>query len=315
MKKLVLLTSLMLIVANAMAYQPMVVEGYSWNVVSSSLQMFPDTKKYSTQKQLIEGDSVVDGIVYKKLWLYSDANSDKRSLIVLVREDIEEQKVFAYDKGVEVLLYDLGVEIGDTIKVLDDLSNLAYSSNSIGIKENLTIVVENIDFIEDPIYGTLKVVTYYNAEPIFNGFKCTVYERYGMTTGWLFNYCKASVGGATQRVICAFDENDELVLKRKYTIAGYGDVEDCYVKTEISTNAETPQKEENIYYNPKEKTLHFDIENAETITIYDTMGKMVINSTITSEIKQFPIDLNRGIYIVHFSINNQQAIHTKIVVK
>ena len=65
MKKLVLLTSLMLIVANAMAYQPMVVEGYSWNVVSSSLQMFPDTKKYNTQKQLIEGDSVVDGIVYK----------------------------------------------------------------------------------------------------------------------------------------------------------------------------------------------------------------------------------------------------------
>ena len=56
-----------------------------------------------------------------------------------------------------------------------------------------------------------------------------------MTTGWLFNYCKASVGGATQRVICAFDENDKLVLKREYTITGYGEVKDCYIKEEIGT--------------------------------------------------------------------------------
>ena len=305
----------MFIVINAMAYQAMVVEGYSWNVVSAAYILPTDLKKYSTAKQKIEGDSIVDGIVYKKFWLYSDANSDKRSLIALVREDIEEQKVFAYDNGVEVLLYDLGVEVGDTIKVLDDLSNLAYSSNSAGIKENLTIVVENIDFIEDPIYGTLKVVTYYNAEPIFNGFKCTVYERYGMTTGWLFNYCKASVGGATQRVICAFDENDELVLKREYTITGYGNVEDCYIKEEIGTNIETLQKEESIYYNSQEKTLYFDTENAEIITIYDAMGKMVTNRAITSGIKQFPIDLNSGIYIIHFSINNQKVVHTKIMVR
>ena len=296
-------------------YAPMVVEGYSWNIITSSLLMFPDTKMYSTQKQKIEGDSIIDGIVYKKLWLYSDANSDKRSLITLVREDIEEQKVFVYDKGVEVLLYDLGVEVGDTIKVLGDLSNLAYSSNSINIKENLVIVVDKIDFIEDPIYGKLKVVSYYNADPNFNEFKCTVYERYGMTTGWLYNICMAYVGGASHRVICAFDENDELVLKREYTITGYGEVKDCYIKEEIGTNIETAQKEENIYYNSQEKTLYFDIKNAETITIHDAMGKMIINRTITSGIKQLPLNLNSGVYIIHFSSNNQQTIHTKIMVK
>ena len=160
MKRLFLFGCLMLMAINAMAYQAMVVEGYSWNVVSSSLKMFPDTKKYSTQKQLIEGDSVVDGIVYKKLWWFSDANSDEKSLVVLLREDIEEQKVFAYDKGVEVLLYDLGVEVGDTIKVLGDLSDLVYDFHSTIIKENISLVVDNIDFIEDPIYGRLKVVTY-----------------------------------------------------------------------------------------------------------------------------------------------------------
>ena len=136
-----------------------------------------------------------------------------------------------------------------------------------------------------------------------------------MTTGWLFNYCKASVGGATQRVICAFDENDELVLKREYTITGYGEVKDCYIKEEIGTNIETPQKEENIYYNSLGKTLYFDVENAEMITIYDTMGKMVVNRELTAGAKAIPLDLNAGIYIVNISTDNQQSIRTKIVVK
>ena len=312
MKRLFFINCLILIVINVMAYQPMVVEGYSWNIITSSSLMFPDTKMYSTQKQKIEGDSIIDGIVYKKLWLYSDANSDKRSLITLVREDIEEQKVFVYDKGVEVLLYDLGVEVGDTIKILGDLSNLAYSSNSINIKENLVIVVDNIDFIEDPIHGKLKVVSYYNADPNFNKFKSTIYERYGMTTGWLYNNCMAYVGGAPQKVICAFDENDELVLKREYTITGYGEVKDCYIKEEIGTNIETAQKEENIYYNSQEKTLYFDIENTETITIYDAMGKIVMTQKIDSTTKSIPINLTSGIYIV---TNKNQNIYSKIVIK
>ena len=311
MKKIILFICLMLIVINAMAYQAMVVEGYSWNVVSAAHILPTDLKKYSTAKQKIEGDSIVDGIVYKKLWLYSDANSDKRFLVVLLREDIEEQKVFAYDKGVEVLLYDLGVEVGDTIKVLGDLSK-AYNPNSAGIKENLTIVVENIDFVEDPIYGTLKIVTYYNVEEVFNGFKCTVYERYGMTTGWLFNYCMAYVGGSTQRVICAFDENDELVLKREYTITGYGDVEDCYVKTEIGTHIETPQKEECIYYNSQEKRLYIDFDGDESLAIYDAMGKRVMVKEIDSATKSIPLNLKQGIYIV---TNKNQNIYSKIVVK
>ena len=312
MKRLLFINCLMLIISNIMAYQPMVVEGYSWNIITSSSLMFPDTQMYSTQKQKIEGDSIIDGIVYKKLWLYSDANSDKRSLITLVREDIEEQKVFVYDKGVEVLLYDLGVEVGDTIKILGDLSNLAYSSNSINIKENLVIVVDNIDFIKDPIHGKLKVVSYYNADPNFNEFKSTIYERYGMTTGWLYNNCMAYVGAAPQEVICAFDENDELVLKREYTIKGYGNVEDCYVKTEIGTDVETPEREESIYYNSQDKMLYIDFEGDVNVVIYNTMGKIVMSPNIDSSTKSIPLNLTSGIYIV---TNKNKNIYSKIVIK
>ena len=88
----------MLIVSNIMAYQPMVVEGYSWNVVSAYWSIFPDITTYNTRKQQIEGDSIINGITYKKLWEHLDANSDKYYLLALIREDIDEQKIFAYNK-------------------------------------------------------------------------------------------------------------------------------------------------------------------------------------------------------------------------
>ena len=133
-----------------------------------------------------------------------------------------------------------------------------------------------------------------------------------MTTGWLFNYCKASVGGATQRVICAFDENDELVLKREYTITGYGEVKDCYIKEEIGTNIETLQKEESIYYNSQEKRLYIDFDGDESLAIYDAMGKRVMVKEIDSATKSIPLNLKQGIYIV---TNKNQNIYSKIVVK
>ena len=313
MKRLLLFGCLMLMVINAMAYQAMVVEGYSWNVVSSHPITNPDVKIYSTMKQKIEGDSIINGITYKKLWNYSDAQSDKRSLLSLLREDVKEQKVFAYNNGAEVLLYDLGVEVGDTINVWCYLYFLR-DKDSVSVKEKewyfLNLVVDNIDFIEDPIYGTLKVVNYYRADR--NSLRGTVYERYGLTTGWALNHYAGLIGAASHRVICAFDENDELVLKREYTITGYGDVEDCYVKTEIGTNVETPQKEECIYYNSQEKRLYIDFDGDESLAIYDAMGKRVMVKEIDSATKSIPLNLKLGIYIV---TNKNQNIYSKIVVK
>ena len=133
-----------------------------------------------------------------------------------------------------------------------------------------------------------------------------------MTTGWLYNVCMAYVGGASHRVICAFDENDELVLKREYTIAGYGEVKDCYINEEIGTNVETPQKEENIYYNSQEKRLYVDIDNAEMIMVYDAVGKNIITKEVDLETKSISLNLNSGIYIVMTKNGNRYA---KIVVK
>ena len=298
-------------------YNPMVVEGYSWNVVSSYCPIFPDVTTYNTRKQKIEGDSIINGISYKKLWEYFDANLDKCYLLALIREDIEEQKIFAYNKVAEVLLYDLGVEVGDTVKVWNYLSALEnfdsiedFDSINVEYGPFSILVVDNIELIEDQIYGTLKKISYHKAEKEF--FTATIYERYGSTTGWSHNNHAELIGSANYSMICAFDENDELVLKREYTIAGYGEVKDCYIKEEIGTNIETAQKEECIYYNSQEKRLYIDFDGDESLAIYDAMGKRVMVKEIDSATKSIPLNLKLGIYIV---TNKNQNIYSKIVVK
>ena len=311
MKRLFLFGCLMLMAINAMAYQAMVVEGYSWNVVSAYWPIFPDVTTYNTSKQKIEGDSIINGITYKKLWEHLDANSDKYYLLALIREDIDEQKIFAYNKGAEVLLYDLGVEIGDTIKVWSYLPDLEdFDSTNVEYGPFSLLVVDNIELTEDQIYGTLKKISYHKAEK--DMFKATIYERYGSTTGWSHNNYAELLGSANYSMICAFDENDELVLKREYTITGYGEVKDCYINEEIGTNVETAQKEENIYYNSQEKRLYVDIENAEMIMVYDAVGKNIMTKEVDLETKSISLNLNSGIYIVMTKSGNRYA---KIVVK
>ena len=62
---------LMCMVMHIMAYQAMVVEGYSWNVVANrNYVTSPTIRDFDTHKEKFEGDSVIDGVMYKKLWLY-----------------------------------------------------------------------------------------------------------------------------------------------------------------------------------------------------------------------------------------------------
>ena len=304
---------LMCMVMHIMAYQAMVVDGYSWNVVGAGDKGRPDIETYNTYKEKIDGDSVIDGVVYKKLWRYLDANAeDRRHLLALVREDVEEQKVFAYSEDGDVLLYDLGVAVGDTIKVWNNLPVLGYSSGEWYFSN---LVVDFVEVVEDATYGELKKVTYHKADK--EDLKATIYERYGATTGWFDCGSHAElIGGETYKVICAFDENDELVLKRDYKIKGYGEVKDCYVKTEINTAVDVLQNAtQNIFYDTENRVLSFDIENPTVVSFYDAMGRLLHSQVVDESEKQMSLDLAMGIYVVRVKNDCDQMFYSKIVVR
>ena len=59
MKRLFFINCLILIVINVMAYQPMVIEGYSWNVVHSGDGGIPTQRLYNTNKEIIKGVYII----------------------------------------------------------------------------------------------------------------------------------------------------------------------------------------------------------------------------------------------------------------
>ena len=238
MKRIFLFSCLMFVVMNIMAYQAIVVEGYSWNVVYSDGDDGDEIYRYRTYREKIEGDSIVNGVAYKKLWEGIGEDMAHKHLLALVREDIVEQKVFGYNNGHEVLLFDLGVEKGDTICVfrcLEELKDINPSDTEKDELNYVNLVVEEIESIEDEKYGSLKKITYHDATE--KDVKVVVYERYGLSSGWAIPPYGMVVGSSSGSMICAFDENGELDFKRKFVISGYGEVQDCYIN-ETTTNIE-----------------------------------------------------------------------------
>ena len=300
-------------------YKPIVVEGYSWNVVYSDGDDADEIYRYSTYREKIEGDSIVNGVAYKKLWEGIGEDMAHKHLLALVREDIVEQKVFGYNNGHEVLLFDLGVEKGDTICVfrcLEQLKDINPSDTEIDEFNYVYLVVEEIESIEDEKYGSLKKITYHDATE--KDVKVVVYERYGLSSGWAISpYCMV-VGISSGSMICAFDENGELDFKCKFVISGYGEVQDCYIDAAVNTSIELLQDEtrhNKVFYDCENQRIEFDVEKVNNVIVYDATGSCLMVGTVDAEDEYIPLRLNTGIYVVGFRNEQGQMFYSKIVVK
>ena len=301
-KRLTLLSLFIALVINVMAYTPIVVEGYKWNVVNRKAMLDANgTIEYKTIIEKIEGDTIINEVAYKKLWHTTDENLTEYELIGIIRDDIENQKVYAFIEGKEYLLYDFACSVGDKITTLTGL----FST------EQAELNIKAVEMIPDLEGNMVKKITAYienfDRDIIF-------YERYGSENGWYMRQYSSNVGGGVNFVVCAFDAEEALLFKPTYNNE-LDEIENCYINETKTDVASIESKSGNIYYNTENHTLVLDVETPMTITIYDAMGKMVVNRVLTAGAKAISLDLNAGIYIVNISTNNQQSIRTKIIVK
>ena len=325
MKRLLFIFNLMLFITTQLLggdinndyppYEPMVVEGYSWNVVNRKVLPGVPTIVYSTYSEKIEGDSIVNGVKYKKLWKAYDTNLDKKEFLTLIRENYRERKVYAHNNGAEVVLYDFGYYgIGDTIKVIKGLRSLEFiNSNNIDDSEDLFVylVIDNKEQVKINNFNLLDKITYHVLGKDY--IKGIFYERFGSENGWYSSPYDEITGGGVNFMICTFDADGNLVFKPEYGDEKIDNIENCYINETINTKiSNIDDEQQNVYYNSQEKTLNVNFECDEIITIYDTMGKVVMSTTINADTKSISLNLNAGIYIV---TNKNQNIYSKFVVK
>lgn len=314
-KRLFFLFLVIALAVNAMAYQSMLVDGYHWNVVIRNAMLDGGkTVVYGTRVEEFDGDSVINGVTYKKLWMYYPGNHEDRILEGLIREDVSEKKVWAYGNGFEVLMYDFNVEVGDTISVLSWLHSMK-SITAEDLEDDFTIanlVVDKIEEVDIAHYSGLKKITLFDLRR--KDYKFDIYERFGSLRGWMRSDYDWVDGGGFSFMVCAFDEFGELLFKPVYNNE-LDEIEDCYIN-ETKTNVPNVELQKgDVYYNSESSVLVFDVENPMAITIYDAMGKMVENRELAFGTKEISLGLNMGVYIVNITTDNQQSIFSKIVVR
>ena len=251
----------------------------------------------------IEGDTIINDVTYKKLWKSTDAELANYESIGLVREDVENQKVWAYVGDKEYLIYDFACKVGDTITTLKSLQSAKFEI------EEIELTIKAIEEIED--LNGVKYNKY--IATLKNEFKIVYYERFGSENGWYSRSYDDVTGGGVNFMICVFDADGNLVFKPKLGDEKIDNIENCYINETINTKiSNIDDEQQNIYYNSQEKTLNVNFEGDEIITIYDTMGKVVMSTAINADTKSISLNLDAGIYIV---TNKNQNIYSKFVVK
>jgi len=148
------------------------------------------------------GDSIVNGLNYRKIGYYTDTGFP---FFQLIRENIEEQKVYminTYDEdSQEVLLYDFSLEIGDELESpyydviftvvekeitgseLGDLYvwTLQYNDHTFKYTESLGGDYFFVNpLISDPVYNLN--CAYYDCTKVFGNEDCQHYEKFAITS-------------------------------------------------------------------------------------------------------------------------------------
>ena len=226
MKRLFFFSCMMFMVINIMAYQPIVVEGYNWNVVNRRAQLDGNnTTEYSTIAEKIEGDSIINNVTYKKLWRSTNDEMTEFSIVALIREDIENQKVWAYIGEKEYLIYDFACSVGDKVTILKSLQS---AENQVEEIEMTIKAVEEIEYLGGAKYNKYTA-TIADQDIVY-------YERFGSENGWYSRSYDGITGGGVNFMVCAFDSNGELLFKPTHNNE-LDEIEDCYIN-ETKTNIE-----------------------------------------------------------------------------
>jgi len=261
-------------------YYPLIENDKKWDVLNvlETGGWPPFDTTYLTEKFWTNGDTIVNSIVYKKVYTSTEEYPVNWDLWCLMREDTN-KKVWIRrpPNEVDYIMYDFTVEAGDSILV--------------GFIEPVYIYIDSINLITVNQEVRKKYWFSCKARPYY---KETWIEGVGSDKGICWSG-SASVVGGWFRLLC-MSENQELI----YTNPNY---ESCYLITSIN-KIDKPIIQ--IYPNPAKNLLR--IENIKNIEI-ESMSLTNMNGQIIKEFDSKKTQLNiseiaSGLYFLKISYKN-----------
>ena len=247
----------------AQQLDPLVAEGKQWNVVLTYVPWPPIHRETNAYK--LEGDTVVDGTIYKKLLTTQSEQYDNWELCGVLRETSEGQVFhrnygWNHTFGVENLLYDFSMQPGDSI---------CYSESSC-----LLLLRKSDTILDDGSVRKRYDFQYKEGGYLMNEYETWV-EGIGSEYGLLYSGSRALFGG-TYDLLCYYEDEDPIWQNT--------DFNSCYIETHLVDTIGTTflDEESALYYtiisnNPPNVSVtgHRDGENAQ--------GELAIPSWLTYE--------------------------------
>ena len=294
---------------NDTTYYPLVQEGKVWSVLTREGPS-PWNYKFSTTQMALFGDTLIDDVLYKKMYAsekeFPEFSQDW-TLQNFIRED-EDKKVW-YKKNSsseEKLFYDFSLEIGDTLP-----ENLGYEINEKVIVEDITYKI-----MQNGQERKVWHLTYYHCYYDFStdtlicnatSYSETWIEGIGSNFGVLESISATLVGAVTY-LLCVH-ENEKLVFNNN----GWGGV--CYKTDSTAVNAY--KNKVNIYPNPTKGRLYIEVNesmNIYEISLVNIQGQIVRG--YESSATQLDVSgIAEGIYFIKLSSSEGDIIKKVLIEK
>ena len=273
MKKLLLFIVIFPILCSAQTEYPLVKDGAVWRKTYSKMPIMPgDFYTIDFYQYVMQGDTIIDSLSYNKLYSENyDSIHNPIQYVGAIRETAD-NKVwfikssdwqFKYSAGIipnntEILLYDFGLQVGDTFTTIESDNHIVESIDSILVegvyrkKWNFMSFFSQREWIEG--IGDMKGFFF----PLL-----TEFEDY--------------------QVLTCYEDNNTFWLNPELAEHGVG----CYTVgvKENQTFINAPQVK--VFPNPVSQSLNFEFVNSilnKKIIIYNSLGKqLLIKSFNTSE--------------------------------
>lgn len=275
-----------LISLTAQNYYPLVTTGKVWSTAHSYGQPFPWFSYYLK----FEGDSLIDGLLYKQVWKSQDTTQLGWISNGFIREENKKVYYLSWAGGPpNNLLYDFGVSPGDTVYLFSDPMGIWFNVDSIG----------NYTLLTGEIRKKISLSCYLTGTFLGND---TWIEGMGSLFGVLESGACALIGD-NPKLLC-FHENDTL----KYMNPGYNT---CHLPTGFQTQNAKQQGVKVFINNENKIIVRTDKEELLPLEIQflDITGKQLFRMTISKKVTEIEQDQFPATFLLMFQIFGNQGFH------
>ncbi|HZK08652.1 MAG TPA: T9SS type A sorting domain-containing protein [Bacteroidales bacterium] len=284
MKKQMLLFAMALLMSTSLVGQGFISQDKQWNVLLTAFPSYVGTEIFK-----IQGDSIVDGTTYSKIWVSFDSLVSLQFMGLL--READNIVYYMQPNLTEGVLYNFNLQVGETAMV----------RNFFCYEYDIPVTVVSIDTVE--YFGVERRQWLLQSEELYD----TWVEGIGSLSGPLYSMFSMCVVCPMWELLCYY-ENDILQYRMPFATTCYG--------TSVGIDEPSPGTNISVSPNPVRSGENITIQApgvSGSISIYDVFGKLVRSFLETDAPSTY--DLAPGLYFVTITTFDNKRISVKLVVE